>query len=75
MKQLQETEATNVANKADFTQCCATKSVPRYKKTEICGAEYRKYSAEQSYSQLSDGIQSFPLHTYSHCMFMYDYSD
>jgi len=64
MKQLQETtaKATNVANKADFTQCCAMKSVRRYKKREICGAEYRKYRAEQSYSQISHGIQSFPLH-------------
>jgi len=35
MKQLQETAATNVANKADFTQCCAMKSVPRYKNGDL----------------------------------------
>jgi len=37
MKQLQETTATatNVANKADFTQCCAMKSVPRYKNGDL----------------------------------------
>jgi hypothetical protein len=74
MKQLQETAAKMWLTKPILHNAVKPNQF-HVTKTEICGAKYRKYSAEHSYSQLSDGIQSFPLYVISHCMFMYDYPD
>jgi len=60
MKQLQETEATNVANKADFTQCCATKSVPLYKKRRFVELNIGNTALSRATVNFRMGFSRFP---------------